>query len=711
MGFLTPALTLGALAVAVPIVLHLVMRQQPRTLEFPALRFVQQRRDSNRRRMRLRHWLLLTLRCALVALFALALARPTWRPPEARGKAGSPIAAAMVIDNSPRMQLVQGDRSRLDAAATAAADVLRRLPEDAQATVIDLAAGSGRFALDLSSAIARVENLAPVADARELASALIDAIELAGEQTDRRGQVFVFTDLTQAAFPDDATTRIAAALEANPDVQLALVDVGGDAGGNVALGDLQLSTTLLRVDEPLRISATVMAVGDEEPPLVELLMADESGELIKRGQQIIELGRPDSTGARGGEAQFVLDELPLGTHQGVVQLAAADALAIDNRRYFTVDVRPAARVLLAAESPADAVLVREALCPSLFAGAGSRFQCDSIAAAELASTALENYQAVLLLDPPTLPAAAWNALWDYAREGGGLGVFLGHNAASDELNEDAPQQLLPGRLRRISRDATYLRPRRLDHPALAGLADYAEAIPWQLCRVDRYWQFDVLANDAYVVAALANGQPAIVQRAAGRGRLLVGTTPLGEPQSPRGRDAWNQWTAQAWPYVAICDQLVGYLARDSETQLDYLAGDTATLPLAPDERVTSYVLRLPDGQGLRRTAVAGDSTLSISVTDDPGNYRVSGGGNKLDRGFSVNVSPEYSNLARHDPDELLAALPAEQIQLAVGGEEAAELVEVAAAGRELFPWAIGLVAFVWGAEHVLANRFYRREPG
>ena len=73
MGFLTPALTLGALAVAVPIVLHLVMRQRPRELEFPALRFVQQRRDSNRRRMRLRHWLLLALRCGLIVLLALAL--------------------------------------------------------------------------------------------------------------------------------------------------------------------------------------------------------------------------------------------------------------------------------------------------------------------------------------------------------------------------------------------------------------------------------------------------------------------------------------------------------------------------------------------------------------------------------------------------------------------------------------------------------------
>ncbi|MAT73091.1 MAG: hypothetical protein CMJ58_26705 [Planctomycetaceae bacterium] len=707
MGFLTPALTLGALAVAVPIVLHLVMRQRPRELEFPALRFVQQRRDSNRRRMRLRHWLLLALRCGLIVLLALALARPTWRPPEARGKAGAPIAAALVIDNSPRMQYVASGQSRLDAAVAAATGVLQQLPGDAQATVLDLTAGSPRFALDVSSAVARVENLSSVADARELATAVVDAIELAAQQENRRGQVFVFSDLSGAALSNEAITRIAAALEEAPEVQLALVDVGDDADANTALGEAVLSATVLRTGEPLRISAPVSMTGPGEPPLVELLLADESGELIKRNQQIVELAGGDAT--RTGEVEFTLDDLPLGVHQGVVQLSSPDALTIDNQRFFTVDVRPAARVLLAADAPTDATLVREAISPSLLGGEGQRFECETVTAATLRSAPLEDYQAVLLLDPPSLPPAAWDALDTYLQQGGGVGVFLGHNASSAPFNEAGPQKLLPGRLRRISRDATYLRPRRLDHPALAGMAEFAESIPWSLCATFRYWQFEELSSDSHVVAAFANGEPAILQRAAGQGRLLVGVTPLGEPPSPRGREPWNEWARHAWPYVLICDELTGYLARDAETQLDYLAGDTATIPLALDQRVTNYVLRLPDGQGLRRTAAVSDAALSISVTDDPGNYRVTSGSAQLDRGFSVNIPGEYSNLARRDPADLSAALPAAQFQFAATGVAAAELVEAAATGRELYSWAIGLVAVVWGAEHLLANRFYRRE--
>src|SRR5687767_1503834 len=68
MGFVTPALLGGAALVALPIVLHLIMRRETKKLLFPALRFVQRRQSVNQHRLRLRHWLLLALRCAIIAL-------------------------------------------------------------------------------------------------------------------------------------------------------------------------------------------------------------------------------------------------------------------------------------------------------------------------------------------------------------------------------------------------------------------------------------------------------------------------------------------------------------------------------------------------------------------------------------------------------------------------------------------------------------------
>ena len=139
MGFITPLLLAGAALIALPIVLHLIMRQEPKRLLFPALRFVQQRRTLNQHRLRLRHWLLLALRCAIIALLAFALARPTLRGSGAAGKEGSPLAAAFVFDNSLRMQYEYENKSRMQQAKELAKWLLEQIPADRPVTIVDRA--------------------------------------------------------------------------------------------------------------------------------------------------------------------------------------------------------------------------------------------------------------------------------------------------------------------------------------------------------------------------------------------------------------------------------------------------------------------------------------------------------------------------------------------------------------------------------------------
>lgn len=77
MIWLHPALLIGLALTAVPVLLHLLMRAKPKKLVFPALRLIQNRKRTNVRRLRLRHWALLLLRMAVVALIVLAVARPS----------------------------------------------------------------------------------------------------------------------------------------------------------------------------------------------------------------------------------------------------------------------------------------------------------------------------------------------------------------------------------------------------------------------------------------------------------------------------------------------------------------------------------------------------------------------------------------------------------------------------------------------------------
>src|SRR4029077_16930537 len=96
MGFLA-----AGLAVALPIVIHLLFRQKTRTLAIGSVRFLNQVVREHRRRRRLRQWLLLTLRMLAVLLLALLFARP-YRDESFRR--GLQQEVVVLIDRSASMQ-------------------------------------------------------------------------------------------------------------------------------------------------------------------------------------------------------------------------------------------------------------------------------------------------------------------------------------------------------------------------------------------------------------------------------------------------------------------------------------------------------------------------------------------------------------------------------------------------------------------------------
>ena len=76
MSFLTPLFLLGALAVAAPILFHLIRQTSKEKTEFSSLMFLFAVPPRVTRRSRLEHILLLVLRAVILGLLALAFARP-----------------------------------------------------------------------------------------------------------------------------------------------------------------------------------------------------------------------------------------------------------------------------------------------------------------------------------------------------------------------------------------------------------------------------------------------------------------------------------------------------------------------------------------------------------------------------------------------------------------------------------------------------------
>lgn len=103
MQWLLPVAWLGAIAVAVPILVHLLSRDTATRYFFPSLKFLERAVLQPARRTRLTDPLLLLVRCAIIVSAVAALARPLWTTAARERTLASWTARAVIVDTSTSM--------------------------------------------------------------------------------------------------------------------------------------------------------------------------------------------------------------------------------------------------------------------------------------------------------------------------------------------------------------------------------------------------------------------------------------------------------------------------------------------------------------------------------------------------------------------------------------------------------------------------------
>ncbi|MGA2030791.1 MAG: BatA domain-containing protein [Thermoguttaceae bacterium] len=707
MTFLNLSLFLGgSLLVAVPIILHLIMRRKPMLLEFPALRFLQKRHDANQRRLRLRHLLLLLLRAGAIALLAFALARPSLKFGRTYGSQEAPVAAALVFDVAPHMEYRHQNRSRLEAARELGLWLLAQLPRESQIAVLDSGLVQKGFDADRGVAKQRIERLKPAANAQPVALATAEAIALLAQSDLPQKELYVFTDLSAADWPADCGPVLQNRLTKYPGTALYVIDVGVANPANFALGKLRLSGEVLPRGAGLDISCDLSCAGLAGQRSVELYVLDAAGRPQKQGEQTATLAAGESR-----QLEFHLGDLEIGTHQGSLRIVGRDGLEADDVRFFSVEVKPAWPVLVAAPPPAEdyALFFTQALAPTVMRKRGqARFDCQVVSLADLPRQALEKYAAVCLLDPTPLEPGVWQRLAEYAAAGHGVAVFLGRNAQKIEsFNSPAAQQLLPGKLLREARRPDgdcCLAPRDFQHPILTAFGRHATSIPWDAFPVVRYWE---LQRPIGTVLPFVDGRPALLERTIGSGRAVTMTTPVSDRPT---QDAWNYLPAgEAWPFVILMNQTLAYLVGGTQQQLNYYAGQAAVLPMDEQSRRLNYLLSAPGNEKYPLSADPKQHAITVTATEQVGNYRLQAGGrvSGVDRGFSVNLAPDATRLDRLDEKQLAEIFGPFKYRLAHTRDQIDRNISMGRVGRELYPPAIIIFALVLALEYVVANRFYK----
>jgi hypothetical protein len=573
--FLSPLFLVGALAAAVPIVLHLLKREPEQRVRFAPVKMLRRAPVEDTQKHRLRELLLLALRVAALVLLAIAFARPFVTSSAAAGRAGVTIVA---LDTSYSMD----SAGRFDRARQLAREAVARAPAGERVGVVAFSDEGELLAppsTDRRLATSAIERIAAGAGATRYRSALsvaTEAIAAAGQSA--QSTVVLVTDLQETGW--DQGDRVAVP----ENLQIEVADVGP------APPDIAVTAVRPQTD---RIVATVRNTGRQARDVRAHLTVD---------------GRPagDATAALGpgqsGDLTFA--GAPRG-QMAAVSVEDTDGLSADNIRYAVLSGTSRPSVLIVGGSgnlPRDAFYVQHALSAGEAGGRG--YEVAALSGAQLsqgpASAApsgsvddrLSERAAVILVSTRGLERHGREVLSAYVQNGGGLLV-----AAGPDVDGDVAADVLGGTtsLKIVNpvakKEAGTLAPSDVRHPIFRPFSGNSKTLG--LVRFQLAASID--GAGCQTLARFTTGGNALIECGAGEGRALVLASDLD--------NRWNDFPLHAG-FVPFLHEAVRYLASARTLTSDYFVGTApAGVPRQPGVHAV--------------TASNGAKPLRVAVNVDP----------------------------------------------------------------------------------------------
>lgn len=433
MNFVHAGLAIAGLAaVAIPIVIHLLFRQRRRPIEWGAMRFLLEAYRRSRHRMRLEQWLLLALRCLILALLGLALARPLLSDSALPIGPGSRVVY-LIIDNGLASTVT-------DAAGTTALERHRQ----SAAAIINALAASDRVglvsaarpiealvdppAVDHAAVLSRLGEMAAVHAPTDLDAALNRVRESITLRQDDPSPAFVYLLSDFLSGSADLTRPLSArlAIEGRP-VTLIASTPATESVRNVQVTSIDSMRRVAlagATDLSGQFTVRLRRVGET---------SDEAVTVVRLSAEPLAAPPPATVRWSRGQSEATVDlRLDLrGVEAGEVVVTASidrDALAADNARFNVLEVREALRVAVLDRRefgrPGDLASYpsgswfRRALDP----GTGSQISVMDLDPASIDRAAMRRLQAAILTRPDLVTDEGWGVLGEFLDAGGLLWI-------------------------------------------------------------------------------------------------------------------------------------------------------------------------------------------------------------------------------------------------------------------------------------------------
>jgi hypothetical protein len=598
-GFVSPLWLWALGGVAIPLAIYLWRRQTPRIERWAAMQFLRSALEHNARRLRMESLLLLLVRCGLLALLALALAEPFQESASSRVSGSRRTHKVLVIDGSLSMSATQGSGSRFEEACQQARVIVEQSAVGDSFNLCRIGNATPsiiirRSAHDSADVLREIDRLPQLDDFGDVAWTLRQVSELLAEiPPDQPTEVYILSDFQGTNWSGQTPSQDAQLRQMFQDLasraQLYLVGVSGHSLTNVALRTLQVPDLVAFTGRPFRVEVGITNYSPQEETRTIEVLADH----VVRSTQTVTL-------PPWGEQQITLNlTIPDASSSVILEARIGeDSIATDNQIRHVVAVRQSLNVLLVDGHPsatlADSAagFLRLALSPggsgsSDAAGATSLFTPTECSVEGLSQMDLNPFDGIVLCDAAGLGAAEVARLTRYVNAGGGLVIGLGGQTNREGFQSSLGAAVCPVDWLEIAdhvEEPIHFETRDLDHPVLAPFRGRTDS-GLSTAPISRFVRVKQRPEENWqVVLPFTTGDPAILERSLGRGRVVLVTTSLD--------DSWGHWVL--WPsYVPLVNRLLQY-SLEGRLRSDSVTVGTPLRETYP-EPVEGTVL-LPSGQ-------------------------------------------------------------------------------------------------------------------
>lgn len=678
MSFINPAFLFAIGAAILPVLYHLVRKMRAKKVPFSSLMFLKATPKELVRKRRLRDLFLMAVRSAIFGLLAFAFARP-FLPEEqipfiSREEQKS---VALLVDVSFSMQY---------------GDWFERARQEALERIEDLGSEDELTVIAFSD---DAEQLTPLSTDRSLHQGVLqNNLKPGNRTTDYYRPLRLAEEVLRGARHEDRVVVLISDFQQSgwdgtlenwklpEQIRFVPVSVSDSDIHNDYIQDFFLARKRKGSEVALRYD-TRIGSSSENGAQRRTLRLTVNGEPVE--EQQLDENAPERISFQR-----------IASREGAFQATLAledDDLPIDNRYYFsyTIEERPHLLCIDGSEgnAPRDAFFLGSAFN----LGDDALYRFTTASPQQLRAGTLSNVGAVFLTGVNRLSDTQIQAVTGYLEDGGSVIISFGESSnpgtVSDMLTRFG-----------IGRATEYVTPRDVQSfDAIIGEVDLRHPVfnvfsgsgVGTILR-PKFRRYLTVEPDSgtTVLASYDTGDPFLLERRVGTGKILVYTSSFGT--------AWTDFPIHE-TFVPFVYQLVGYALEGTERKNVFMVGETVPLRGQPGDE---WEVRTP-GDNLYKVKIDDRGTGFFRETDEPGHYTAARGREQYF--FAVNVDPRESDLQTRDPEEVYAAVVPPSREITEDPETIAELaVKDEEARQKFWRYVILLVLVLFAFETYYANR-------